>query len=214
MKTEIILIICKNERKKNLADQFITELKDIEEIQNKSADEIYTLCGISKMMPISFDKITKTYKVNILGTDFSYISKLDAVKTHMDSQNKILGMVNIENDYANIYYNNNPEIDIPTQRFTIAHELAHCINHYQELSAGGKLELLGDAEQPNNRPTDASNDVHEYVCNKFARDFLIPTEMLRKLCNAMRKPSVSELANLFLVPEKEMEIKLNELGLV
>ena len=195
-------------------NQITTELKDIKEIQNKSADEIYTLCGVSKMMPISFDKISKTYKVNILGTDFSYISNLDAVKSQMKNQKKILGMVTIENDYANIYYNNNPEIDIPTQRFTIAHELAHCINHYQELYSGGKLELLEDTTPTDSQSGDSTEDVHEYVCNKFARDFLIPTEMLKKIYNAMHKPSVSDLADLFLVPEKEMNIKLSELGLI
>lgn len=207
----IIVLVKKyeKERKKVLENQLNEELKSIKEIQNKKSEEIFSLCGISRVMPISFDKLSKTYKVNIMGTDFSYLSNLEKVKEHMSGKKKILGMVNIENDIANIYYNNNPEIDIPTQRFTIAHELGHCINHYNELSKNGKLEFLDDKSEQN----ESNSDVHEYVCDKFARDFLIPTEMLKKIYSAMHNPNVLDLANLFLVPEEEMKIKLDELCL-
>ncbi len=209
---ETIIILVKKyerERKETLENQVNGELKSIREIQNKKVEDIFSLCGISRVMPISFDKLSKTYKIKIMGTDFSYLSNLDKVREHMSGKKKILGMVNIENDSAYIYYNNNPEIDIPMQRFTIAHELAHCINHYDELSINGKLEFLDDKSEN----SESENDVHEYVCNKFARDFLIPTEMLKKIYNALRNPNISDLSNLFLVPESEMKIKLDELGL-
>lgn len=206
-----IVVIIKTKGKES--EKKMEQKKDVKEIKNKRVEEIFALCGISRVMPISFDKLSKNFKVNICGTDFSYLSNLNEVKEILQSEKKILGMVNIENDFANIYYNNNPEIDIPTQRFTIAHELAHCINHYDELSKAGKVEFLGEDEDNIDDLLNDNNDIHEYVCNKFARDFLIPTEMLKKIYNAMQNPQISDLANLFLVPEKQMNIKLKEIGL-
>lgn len=193
-----------------------SSLSNIEEIQNLSVEELYRICNISKSMPISFDKLLKSFKIKIMGTDFNFISKLEKVKEQMHEQGLILGMVNIEDGYANIYYNNNPEIDIPRQRFTIAHELAHCVNHYEILSQYGQVEFLhDDIEQENivdNNDEVQDEYLREYVCNKFARDFLIPTDLLKKIIGIMNKPSVLDLSELFMVPQNEMQIKLNEIG--
>lgn len=189
--------------------------KDINEIRNVSADELYHLCGISKSMPISFDEITKHYKVKIMGTDFNFISQLDPIKKQLKGEGAILGMVNVDQGMANIYYNNSPQIDIPRQRFTIAHELAHCINHYDLLSKEGRVEFLhDDNEDEYFTSEDVTDDekTRELICNKFARDFLIPNDLLVKVMKMFKNVSVSSLAELFMVPEKEMKIKLNELG--
>ncbi len=208
----VFIIIKSNERKKVKTLLHNKELLNVEEIKNKRVDELYALCGISKIMPISFEKLTQTFNVKIMGTDFNYISNLKKVKQVKNNDKTILGMVKIVDGCANIYYNNNQEIDIPTQRFTIAHELAHCINHYDELSIAGKMEFLEDKNQDEDSGF-TENDLHEHVCNKFARDFLIPSETLRKIYNAMPNPKPSDLADLFLVPEHEMKIKLKEIGL-
>lgn len=193
-----------------------SSIKDIKQIKNISVEELYRICDISKSMPISFDHLLKHFKIRIMGTDFSFISKFKNVKEKLNDQGTILGMVNIENGFANIYYNNNPEIDIPRQRFTIAHELAHCINHYDILSKKGQVEFKKDEDKYENLETidkDEQNEyLSEFVCNKFARDFLIPSDMLINIINIMGKVSVTDLAELFMVPKKEMKIKLKELG--
>ena len=121
-----------------------SSLKDIEQIKNISVSDLYRICEISMSMPISFDKLLKHFKIRIMGTDFNFISKFEEVKEQLNGHGLVLGMVKIENGYANIYYNNNSEIDIPRQRFTIAHELAHCINHFDLLSQYGQVEFLKD----------------------------------------------------------------------
>lgn len=188
-----------------------SELKDVKELQEMSVSDIFLKCSISKSMPISFDRIGKTYRVNIMGTDFTLISQMEKVREHIQDKRKILGMVNIENGCANIYYNNNSEINIPLQRFTIAHELAHCIFHYDMLSEKGKVEFL-DEDFESDTPND-ERMMREYVCNKFARDFLIPTDLLKKVYSMTNNVRAKDFAELFLVPEKEMKIKLEEIGL-
>lgn len=196
-----------------------SSLKDIEQIKNISVNDLYKICEISMSMPISFDKLLKHFKIKIMGTDFNFISKFEEVKKQLKGHGLVLGMVNIEDGYANIYYNNNSEIDIPRQRFTIAHELAHCINHYDILSKCGQVEFLEDeTEAEDIQNIDTINKdmqekyLREYVCNKFARDFLIPTDLLKKVIGIINKVSVPDLAELFMVPEKEMQIKLKEIG--
>lgn len=189
--------------------------KDINEIRNVSADELYHLCEISKSMPILFDEISKHYKVKIMGTDFNFISQLEPINKRLKGKGAILGMVNIDQGMANIYYNNNPQIDIPRQRFTIAHELAHCINHYDLLSREGRVEFLQDDNKDEYfTPKNVTDDekTRELICNKFARDFLIPDDLLIKVMEVFKNASVSSLSKLFMVPKKEMKIKLNELG--
>lgn len=212
---EIYVVIGKNKDETIEMDENINnELKDIKEIKNLSVDNLYQICGISKAMPISFDKITKTFKINILGTDFTYISQMSEIKKLIKGKGKILGMVDISDGYANIYYNNNPEVDIPKQRFTIAHELAHCINHCDSLYETGRFEFLNDHDDLESAEENSEEyRLHEYVCDKFARDFLIPTALLKNIYNKLRKPKISELADLFMVPEEQMRIKLDELGL-
>lgn len=186
--------------------------KSIEKIKNITVEQLYQLCEISKSMPISFDKIVKYFKIRIMGTDFNFISQSDSVKEQLKGKGLILGMVNISDDFANIYYNNNSEIDIPRQRFTIAHELAHCINHYELLSKEGRVEFLQGEETSFNDDSSYDEKMKEFVCNKFARDFLIPTDLLVKIINTLKKVSLEDLSELFMVPEKEMNIKLKELG--
>lgn len=206
-----------NSEKNNFnAEDMDSKLKNIERIKNLSVEDLYHICNISKSMPISFDRLLRSFKIRIMGTDFNFISKLEKVREQIHGQGLILGMVNIENGYANIYYNNNPEIDIPRQRFTIAHELAHCVNHYDILSKCGQVEFLHDdikqENDINSNDEDQDEYLREYVCNKFARDFLIPTDLLKKVIGIMNKPSVVDLSELFMVPSKEMQIKLDEIG--
>lgn len=211
-KKEKNMVVDNNRLKKSVTPKSNDDiLKNIESISNMSISELYQTCGIGKSMPISFDRLTKTFKINIIGTDFSYISNLPNVKKLIGNRGDILGMVSIQDQYANIYYNNNPSVDIPKQRFVIAHELAHCVNHYNALSESGHFEFSKKLNLNNEGVM--ANSTNEQICDKFARDFLIPSDSLIRVYGIVDEPKVKHLANLFLVPEEEMKKKLEELGL-
>lgn len=185
-----------------------SNLRNISTLKDKTATEVQELCGISRMMPISFDQLKKNYKIKIFGTDLSHMSSnFQEVKALMKKEGTILGMVKIKEEYANIYYNNNKEIDIPTQRFTIAHELAHCVYDSESLALQEEVDYVSVKENGMN------SDFKEEKCDKFARDFLIPSDMLIKVCNIIPDVDLTVLSELFLVPESQMKIKLEEMNI-
>jgi len=174
----------------------------IKNINNKSVSQIYEECNIGYTLPIIFNNISKRYNVNIYGTDFSVISELDNIKKLIQDKGEILGMVSIRNGEANVYYNNSQEIDVETQRFTIAHELGHCSNHFDLLDDKGRFEFSNKG----------NNDIHERICDKFARELLIPEDALDYFYRTVKNQKIDDLARVFLVPKYAMKIRLKELG--
>lgn len=92
------------------------------------------------------------------------------------------------------------------QRFTIAHEIGHCILHPTELLHYDRQEIVHFRAK--NLATPA-----EVEANYFAAELLMPEERIL-ICvnNGIR--SISELANRFKVSEEAMEYRLINLGLL
>lgn len=180
--------------------------QDEKQIQNSIKDKdvgtILKECEIGKSLPIIFDKIAKKYNIDIYGTDFNYVSEIDSIKQRIIDKGKILGMVSIKNGRANIYYNNNEDIDIAQQRFVIAHEIAHCVYDYDDLVNEGIVEFSNEN----------SCDEREQLCDSFAMELLIPNKLVKFFYDNIKKPKIDDLANIFLVPKDKMEKRLNYLG--
>lgn len=199
-------------------------MNNASELKNLTVNEFFKKCNIGNILPISFDNISKDFNVIIKGMDFKLLQNDPQIEAIMQGKGTILGMAavteNGNTDSAEIFYNNNVEISIPTQRFIIAHELGHIINHFDIMKNGVRVAEFchGDLDDcANIIETSCQSDLHEVICNKFARDFLIPTDLLQNFINLFgtnNKNLLSDLSNLFLVPETEMEIKLKEIGCI
>lgn len=175
--------------------------KSFKTLQTLSIDEIFEQCKISESVPISFANLEKNFKIDILGVDFNLLSQDESIRDKIDNDTKICGMSELENDCLKIYYNNNYEFSIPEQRFFIASELAYCINNLAEIALEGHIEI----KTHNNK-----QNVDKMICEKFARDFLIPTNSLKSILE-IKNIKAKKLAQLFLVPEEQMKAKLKEI---
>lgn len=89
------------------------------------------------------------------------------------------------------------------QRFTLAHELAHCILHSDSLR-DGRVEL---------RSSVTSNEPREEQANILAGELLIPKNILKVVYASMPIPFLSLLAKKFDVSENVMEARLKYLNM-
>jgi len=92
------------------------------------------------------------------------------------------------------------------KRYTIAHEIAHFILHFDKIEKGivdredNKSDVMFRSESV------SSND--EYAANKLAADILMPIPEITKLLHE-HKPK--DLASIFQVSEQAMRIRLEQL---
>lgn len=89
------------------------------------------------------------------------------------------------------------------RRFTLAHELGHCIEDATNLK-NGFIEL---------RSKTTENDPKEITINRIAAQILIPKNLLTIEYNKLYLPVLQLLAKKFEVSENVIRVRLNELGL-
>lgn len=114
----------------------------------------------------------------------------------------ISGGVNFQESGGKIYLNRN---DSPTrQRFTLAHELGHCVMH-KEHHQNGILERIDMFRNPENHSQE------EVEANAFAANLLMPEQMVREMWK--RWGSTEILADIFKVSLSAMSYRLYNLRL-
>lgn len=163
------------------------------QLYKKSRDmawEVLIKCKINSL-PVNLMTIAKHYNIKIIKySESKYVQKLNIPDTDGFSLYKPMLRKHI------IYYNdnigNNGRI-----RFTIAHELGHC--------------LLGHNTKGHtnyrNSEIDNENHPHETAANVFARDILMPATILHSL-NINSAEEISELCKVSL---QSAEIRYNRL---
>ena len=119
------MIICfEKYRRQNKAlvlgsDRMCTVLK---KIRNKSAIELLEEYGLDKTVPIDIEQLLRAIGISAIGKDFSELEKRLG-----KPKGSILGMLLSSGNNAAIFYRKDDSYN--RRRFTIAHELAHAINH-------------------------------------------------------------------------------------
>lgn len=147
--------------------------------------EVLIECKIHTL-PLNLPQIAKYYNITII--------------KYSESNDKTLngdGFSTIVNGRLVIYYN---DIDssITRQRFTIAHELGHCLlGHVKENIRTFRY----------NSETDKYKNPKEMQANVFARDILMPATILHSLGIS----SADEIANICNVSMQSAEIRFNRL---
>lgn len=146
--------------------------------------------------PIDIAKILYQMKIRVLPYDFS---KYD----DDNLENRILGaMIADETDLALLYRNSETK---NRNRYTLAHELAHCCLAHLEEESMPYIELRHDG---------SVTDTREIEANIFAGELLIPITELRGVLSMEylnTLPKVTDLAKKFAVSTNVMKGRLRHL---
>ncbi len=184
-------------KKPQMASEGDNMQKILKRIENRSADELLKEYNISLEPPIDLDLLMKKLEINVRAHDFS-----SAEKSTGFEEDSILGATLLMDDDLTILYKKYKEKrNNHGQRFTVAHELGHCVLHAKELEKN-HLELRSDLYN--------KNDEREMNVNRFAGQLLIPKQSLLDIINRLIIPSLNALAEIFDVSVGVMRERLKE----
>lgn len=191
------MIICfEKYRRQNKAlvlgsDRMCTVLK---KIRNKSAIELLKEYGLDKTVPIDIEQLLRAIGISAIGKDFSELEKRLG-----KPKGSILGMLLSSGNNAAIFYRKDDSYN--RRRFTIAHELAHAINHSDNEP---HIEYRMAEKEMEENPV-------ERDANIVAGEILIPLPLLKREYLKLDIPSSTVLANIFKVSQNVMEARLKYL---
>lgn len=191
------MIICfEKYRRQNKAlvlgsDRMCTVLK---KIRNKSAIELLEEYGLDKTVPIDIEQLLRAIGISAIGKDFSELEKRLG-----KPKGSILGMLLSSGNNTAIFYRKDDSYN--RRRFTIAHELAHAINHSDNEP---HIEYRMAEKEMEENPV-------ERDANIVAGEILIPLPLLKREYLKLDIPSSTVLANIFKVSQNVMEARLKYL---
>lgn len=171
--------------------------KKLKEIAGLTPDDILNKYWNAKRNVCPIDISTILFKMGIR------VQSYDFTKLDKNSNNRILGaMIANDNDLALLYSQGETK---NRNRFTLAHELAHCCKAHLDDQKMPYIEYRHDG---------VVTDQHEIEANIFAGELLIPTTELRKVLSIEYPnsfPCVTRLSEIFAVSVNVVKGRLNYL---
>lgn len=174
-------------------------------LDGKSAEDLIVQFELDKYVPVNLDKLLQYYNIFLRVTDFKTFEQEPEIAQKIGKRGSVLGAVKEQNNHIYIYFKDGDSIH--RQRFTIAHELAHCCLNAKQLSRSGHIEYRLDLEKP-------AVGGDEYKANIFAGELLIPKTIIKAIYKSIPNPKVDVLAKLFDVSFNVMESRLKYLGYI
>lgn len=167
----------------------------LKELKGKTAEDLLKKIDTTKP-PVDIKKLVETLGISVRKKDFGQIEKIANA-----SEGTILGAAISKGNSLTIFYSDKTTYN--RMRFTVAHEIAHCCLHSDDLEVN-HVELR----------TDYGNILseHEKQANEFAGELLIPEKLLDKEYKKFIVPSLDTLAKLFEVSVNVMAARLDCLG--
>ncbi len=176
-----------------------TMCKKLGEIHKKRPEEFLADIG---SLPVDIGQILNKWEIEIAAVSFDELQKDLPI-----GKNKITGLAYAQNDDLLILYSK--ESDMKESRFTLAHELGHCCLHMDvNSSCHIELQTANDVHNISQNKFETFYSKKEEEADKFARDLLIPTNILKLLLSKNKKLSVELLSDFFAVPITQMQKKL------
>ncbi len=148
-------------------------------IARNKAWKVLIECQINKL-PLNLMEIIKFYNIKI-----KYYSQSNYIKTLNYEIQKGDGFSRIENGQKIIYFNDKKGSKV-RRRFTIAHELGHCLL--------GHLKDNNKTFYRNSEIDLPNNSIEEMQANVFARDILMPAIILH-CTNCINYKDIMKLCN-------------------
>lgn len=173
--------------------------KKLRQIHQKRPEEF--LSDIDSL-PIDIERILNKWEIEIAAVSFDALQKDLPI-----GKNKITGLAYAQNDDLFILYSK--ESTMKEARFTLAHELGHCCLHMDvDSSCHIELQSANDVHNISPNKFEIFYAKKEEAADKFARDLLIPTNVLKLLFSKNKKLSVELLSDFFSVPITQIQKKL------
>ena len=194
--------------------------KILRELHQKSAEYILQNYSDREQFPVDIVDVASRIGIRLGSVDFTELEKSNSFKDMVKEKGHILGSVRAKGDDLYINYHNalhdDPnfkhlsEIDkrdvlLRRQRFTIAHEIAHCCLHIDPDKYEPHIEYRTEQK-------DYGVNSKEREANIFAGELLIPFNILSDLSMIYNnKISVSLFADFFKVSKHVMKARLAQL---
>lgn len=174
-----------------------TMCKILEKLRDKTPENLLKEYQISLVPPIDISLLMQRIGIKEIPFDFTELEKLMNLET-----GDIIGTVFAKNDELGIFYKASDSLN--RQRFTIAHEIAHCCLDTDALKTK-YIEL---------RSSQTENTLKEYNANVFAGKLLIPKISLDKIHSKfLLAPPLSVISKIFEVSTTVMAARLDYLEL-
>lgn len=202
--------------------------KILKKIQGMTAEELLAEYWPENTVPVDIKEILNRIGISYQKDDFKVLSDAEYIKKMADKRGgKLLGVVFADKDFLNIFYKQNKcegmsESELTSAqnraRFTLAHELAHCVNNTHEVESGNYDGLFLDFRFSDDKDIidiDTYKNEHklEYEANIFAGEILIPKNKLLEILTEMPEISINLLKDYFKVSENAMKGRLKYLGI-
>lgn len=187
----------------------------LKKIRGKKPEEILKEFYPKETIPIDVVDLAQNIGIKLSGVDFTKMEENDLFKKEVEKKGNILGSVFVKDEDIEISYSTKlsnesvsdlSDIDIEDklkkrQRFTIAHEIAHCCLHMKD---GNRSHIEYRTEQ-----TDYS-DTKEREANIFAGKLLMPSNLISIIADVLDyNLSLTFLSNLFKVSKNVVKARLD-----
>lgn len=123
------------------------------------------------------------------------------------SEASLSGMIAQRGDKKSLLVNDSDSIE--RKRFTIAHELGHCLLHLDV--EGEFVDSATDLFRTDGNSGKGQMHLQEVEANIFAAALLMDEDLIRQCWSSCK--DLSRMAKIFMVSESAMGIRLNSLGL-
>ena len=201
-----IFYFMNEDKLKNIED--LKMCKKLEELSRYNVETLYRMFDEEfSNIPVDIHAILTKLGIEYGAVDFSKIEgNFDGIILPQQAD-MVMGAVAAysssvdDKDGVEISVNKNDSYH--RQRFTLAHELAHCMLHSDSLR-DGRVEL---------RTSITSTEPREEQANILAGKLLIPEKILKVAYASMPIPFLSLLANKFDVSDNVMAARLNYLNM-
>lgn len=187
-------------------DRGIDMCRKLEQLSKLKIDDLYDMLEEEfAQPPVNIHRILDKLDVEYNALDFSFVDgEINGVLLPQQAD-MVMGAVAAhsrqESGKDSVEITVNIKDNYHRQRFTLAHELAHCMLHADSLK-DGRLEL---------RTSLTSNDPREKAANTLAGEILIPEKLLKKAYSNLPIPILAILAKNFDVSESVMAERLKYL---
>ena len=157
----------------------------LNKMRGRSADYILNKYYGEQTIPIDIVTVAKKIGIKLSDVDFTEMERSDIFKEKVEKKGRILGSVRVKGDDVYISYSDRlPKNDsygdlseaekreklINRQRFTIAHEIAHCcLNHMPANGDGSHIEYRMEQS--------SYCDPREREANILAGELLLPSDI-------------------------------------
>lgn len=191
-------------------------------LHGQTPSDILNKYGNTNHFPVDIVNVARKIGIKLGSIDFLELEKTEDFKKLVEKNGHILGAVFTNGNDLFITYHNALHKDVEKheltnlsveekrqklicrQRFTIAHEIAHCCLHMDPCK--DKMHIEYRTEQSD------GNSSREREANIFAGELLIPKDILIQICVLFNNTiSISKFAELFMVSKKVMRARVEYL---